>query len=103
YELISGRLPFEGLNASDIAANIIRVDPALITRRGGGAVPPRLAAIVQRAMAKDRDQRYARAQHLLDDLQQLRGDLDRDAALVVGSEETQSTTTEALDLDFAAP
>jgi non-specific serine/threonine protein kinase len=103
YELISGRLPFEGLNAADIAANIIRTDPSPLTRHGGGAVPPRLQAIVQRAMAKDREQRYAKAQHLLDDLQQLRVDLERDAALIVGTEESQTTTTETLNLEILPP
>src|ERR1051325_10448124 len=103
YELISGRLPFEGVNAADIAANIIRADAPPLTSRGGGAVPPRLAAIVQRAMMKDREQRYASAQHLVDDLQQLQTDLERDAALVVGTEESQSTTTEELGIQILPP
>ncbi|PYQ31901.1 MAG: hypothetical protein DMF56_02035 [Acidobacteria bacterium] len=103
YEVISGRLPFEGLNAAEIAANILRIDPPPITRRSGGPVAPRLAAIVQRAMVRDRDLRYRSARDLFDDLQQLRIDLERDAAAILGSEESQVTTTEELGLDISSP
>jgi predicted ATPase/serine/threonine protein kinase len=103
YEFISGRLPFEGVNAADIAANILRADPQPLTRRSGGAVPPRIAAIVQRAMVKEREQRYRSARDLLEDLQQLRTDLERDAAAVIGTEESQMTTTEELGLDISSP
>jgi len=103
YELISARLPFEGLNAADIAGKILRIDPPPITRRGGGPVPPRLASIVQRMMIKDREQRYRSARDVYEDLQQLRVDLERDAAAVVGTEESQTTTTEELGLAIAPP
>jgi len=103
YELITGRLPFEGVNAADIAANILRVDPPPMLRRSGAAVPPRLAAIVQRTMFKERDQRYRSARDLLDDLQLLRADLERDAAAVIGSEESQTSTTEELGLGISPP
>ena len=103
YELISGRLPFEGLNGAEIAANILRTDPPPLTRRGGGSAPPRLAAIVQRAMTRDRDQRYQSASELLEDLKQLHSDLERNASGIIGTEEAQTTTTEELGLDIAAP
>ena len=103
YELISGRLPFEGLNGAEIAANILRTDPPPLTRRGGGSAPPRLAAIVQRAMTRDRDQRYQSGSELLEDLRQLQSDLERNASAVIGTEEAQTTTTEELGLDIAAP
>src|SRR6185436_4475140 len=61
YEFVSGRLPFEGVNSADVAANIIRTDPPPLTGRGGASVPPRLASIVQRAMFKECDQRYRSA------------------------------------------
>jgi predicted ATPase/serine/threonine protein kinase len=80
YELISGRLPFEGDSSSDVAANILRSDPALLTRPHGVAVPQRLAAIVERAMDKDRGRRYQSARDLLEDLQTLKTDLERDTS-----------------------
>ena len=103
YEFVSGRLPFEGVNAADVAANIIRTDPPPLTGRGGTPVPPRLASIVQRAMFKECDQRYQSARDMLEDLQQLRVDLERDASLIIGTEESQTTTTEELGLDIAPP
>lgn len=81
YELISGRLPFDGDSSSDIAANILRADPLPLTRTQGGLAPPRLAAIVDRAMDKDRARRYQSARDLLEDLQALKGHLDEAPAL----------------------
>src|SRR5204863_2241656 len=79
YELISGRLPFEGDSSSDIAAHVLRSDPPPLTRRDNVAVPPRLAAIVDRAMQKDRLNRYPSARTMLDDLELLRTDLEQNA------------------------
>ncbi len=103
YELISGKLPFEGASAADIAASILKSEAQPLMRRDGGSVPPRLTAIVQRAMVKERDQRYRSSKDLLDDLQLLRADIERDAASILGTEEAQTTTTEELSLDIAPP
>jgi predicted ATPase/serine/threonine protein kinase len=103
YELLSQRLPFEGASAPDIAANVLRAEAPPLARRSGAPLPPRLAAIVERALAKDRQQRYRSARELLDDLQQLLRDLDRDAAAVLGSEASQDARTEQLDFDAAPP
>jgi non-specific serine/threonine protein kinase len=84
YELISGRLPFEGDSTSDVVASILKSLPALLTTQRGGAVPPRLSDIVGRAMHKDRALRYQSAQEMLDDLQDLRLDLDRDVMISLG-------------------
>jgi non-specific serine/threonine protein kinase len=78
YEMISGRLPFEGDSSSDIAASILRSEPAPLTRMHGEPVSPRVSAIVERAMTKDRARRYQSARDLLDELQLLKTDLERD-------------------------
>ncbi|HUP60642.1 MAG TPA: protein kinase [Thermoanaerobaculia bacterium] len=103
YELISGRLPFEGINAAVIAAHILRDDPPPLTRRNGQPVPERLAATVRLTMMKDREQRYASVQELLDDLQRMRSDLERDSMGIDGGEAAQITTTEDLTLNIAPP
>jgi non-specific serine/threonine protein kinase len=102
YELISGRLPFDGESASDIAANILRSDPPLLTRPHGAAVSPRLAAIVDRAMDKDRARRYQSARDLLEDLQTLKADLERDAASVTGTP-MRMATTESVHIEAPPP
>jgi non-specific serine/threonine protein kinase len=100
YEMISGRLPFEGDSASDVAANILRGDAPPLTRSTGAAVPPRLASIVDRAMARDRAHRYQSARELLEELQALKHDLDRDAAAIAGTAEARLATTEAVRIDI---
>jgi non-specific serine/threonine protein kinase len=103
YELLCERLPFEGVNAPDVAGAILRADLPPMTRRSGAPLPPRLAAIVQRALTKDREERYRSARDLLDDLQQLRTDLERDPAAVIGSAASQTVPTEEITFTVAPP
>jgi len=103
YELIGERLPFEGANTLEIAESIVRNEPPPLTRRSGAPLPPRLTAIVQRALIKDREQRYRTARDLLDDLQQLRSDLERNAAAVIGTQQSQATPTEDLGIVIPPP
>jgi serine/threonine protein kinase len=42
YELVSGRLPFEGESATDVAANILRNEPSPLRYADGHPVSPRL-------------------------------------------------------------
>ncbi|HEX6095318.1 MAG TPA: protein kinase [Thermoanaerobaculia bacterium] len=94
YELVSGRLPFDGESSSDVAASILRSEPPPLLQRDGTPAPPRLAAILHRALIKDRARRYGTAADLLADLKELQGDLARDAARVRGSDESRMATTE---------
>ena len=103
YELVSGRLPFEGVNSAVVASNILRAEPRPLTRRDGEAVPPRLASIIARTLMKDRARRYQTARELLDDLQKLRGDIDRDAAAIEGTYESRLATTEQVSVEGTVP
>lgn len=99
YELVSGRLPFEGISATDVAASILRSDPPPLTLANGAPAPPRLTSIVGRAMAKERSQRYANAAQLLHELESLRSDLEHHASAVIGTAEARQATTEQLSLE----
>jgi serine/threonine protein kinase len=57
YETASGRLPFEGRTAFDIASAILRELPKPL----GPPIPPGLWAIIQRCLTKEQTQRYQRA------------------------------------------
>jgi len=78
YELLSGTSPFAAGTATDIIVAVLTRDPPPLTK-----VPPAVAAIVGRALQKDRAQRYATAAELLLDLtnakQALGGDVGRAA------------------------
>jgi len=98
YELVAGRLPFEGDSSSDVAASILRSEPPPLLRRDGTPAPPRLATIVSRAMAKDRNRRYQSADDLLADLRALQSELASDASKVAGSDESRVATTEQVPI-----
>ena len=78
YELLSGTTPFAAGTATDIIVAVLTREPPPLTE-----VPPAVAAIVSRALQKDRAQRYATAAELLLDLtnakQALGGDVGRAA------------------------
>ncbi|HEX8617610.1 MAG TPA: protein kinase, partial [Thermoanaerobaculia bacterium] len=98
YELISGRLPFDGPSSADVAANILRNEPALLLRADGRAVPPRVAAIVERALSKERTRRYESARQLLEDLRAVRAELPDETPAGSGASST-ITATEPMAID----
>jgi serine/threonine protein kinase/Tfp pilus assembly protein PilF len=67
YEMLTGRLPFEGQTATDVADRILNGDPPALSRFNY-AVPERLDAIVLKALAKDPAFRYQSARELYIDL-----------------------------------
>jgi len=70
YELLTAQQPFGGETMADALANIIHREPwPLTTLRPD--VNVEFERIVNRTLAKDRDQRYANAGLLLEDLKQL--------------------------------
>jgi serine/threonine protein kinase/Tfp pilus assembly protein PilF len=78
YEMLTGRLPFEGANPTEIVDNIIHKEPVAIVRYNYD-VPPELERIVRKCLEKDRDRRYQNAREVWTDLHNLR----RDAVAVV--------------------
>lgn len=75
YELLTGVSPYEtGGPLTDVIDRILHVDPPPPSRRRRG-INDELDAIVQRAMAKDRDRRYATVDSLRNDIERyLAGD-----------------------------
>ncbi|HET9530843.1 MAG TPA: protein kinase [Blastocatellia bacterium] len=67
YEMITGRLPFEGNNQADVLAGILRSEPSPLTDFAP-EIPAELQRIVSRALSKDREQRYQTAEEMLGDL-----------------------------------
>jgi len=67
YVLLSGRRPFEGESATDILVQILTSEPPPL-KRVWPEGPWELEAIVARAMARARDQRYTTAKELAEDL-----------------------------------
>lgn len=78
YEMLTGRLPFEGAGATEIIDNIIHQEPIAIARFNYG-VPAELERIVRKCMEKDRDNRYQSIGDVAADLRNLKRDYDTGA------------------------
>ncbi|MBV8068729.1 MAG: protein kinase [Acidobacteriaceae bacterium] len=71
YEMLAGRSPFQGETDSDYMAEVLKTEPPPISEFMPDA-PPELAAIVSKAIAKDREKRYQSATELAADLKTYR-------------------------------
>ena len=74
YEMVAGNPPFSGTTPRDCTVSILNRDPRPLS----GAlsdVPLKLESIVQRALRKDRNERYQTIGEMLADLRDLRADL----------------------------
>src|SRR5262245_14780288 len=80
YELITGRRPFGGETWHHTIVAITDAEPPPIARDVQGA-PAALQEIIDRALAKDREQRYQTARAPLADAQTLRGELASDTRI----------------------
>ena len=71
YEMLTGRLPFEGETHVFVAIQHINSIP-IPPRELNPDIPPRLEEIILKAMAPDLDQRYPSAEAMLADLKEFR-------------------------------
>jgi len=79
YEMVTGRLPFAGASTSEILDRILHAQPEALARFNYD-VPAELERIVNKALRKDREQRYQTGKDLLIDLKDLQHKLEFAAA-----------------------
>ena len=82
YEMLSGRVPFDG-NATEIALASISQDPPPIAKRSGAVVDPLLERFARKLMARRLRDRFATAFEALGVLELMERDRDA-AALALG-------------------
>jgi eukaryotic-like serine/threonine-protein kinase len=70
YEMLAGKHPFSGPTRRDVVAAVINSDPPPLAAFRND-LPDVLEWIVQKALAKDREERYQTARELLNDLKRL--------------------------------
>jgi len=80
YEMITGRQPFAGETPTETLSLILQKEPAPITRYVSD-VPAEMERIVNKALTKDREERYQTAKDLLIDLRTLKRKLEVDAEM----------------------
>src|SRR4029434_3975422 len=80
YEMVAGRTPFEGETSTDVIVAITQKEPPPLARFAP-TVPAELDWIVNKALRKDRDERYQTIRELLTDLRRLRQRLEFETEL----------------------
>src|SRR5213082_2270822 len=68
YEMLTGTWPFQGKTSVDVRHAVLHEEPKPLSEARPGGAPPKLQAILARAMAKDPKQRYQKVNELRDDL-----------------------------------
>ena len=80
YELLAGRAPFSGDTPSDVLAALLERELPLLTHYVSG-LPTEVEWIEQKALRKDRDERYQTAKEMLTDLKRVKQRLEFAAEL----------------------
>ena len=80
YEMVAGRIPFEGETSTDVIVAITQKEPPPLARFAPN-IPPELDWIVMKALRKDRDERYQTIKELLTDLRRLKQRLEFESEL----------------------
>jgi eukaryotic-like serine/threonine-protein kinase len=78
YEMLTGKLPFEGNTTSDYLAAILKTEPVPLSRLNPH-VPAELERIINKTLTKDCEERYQTAKDLLIDLKRLKKQLELNA------------------------
>ena len=94
YEMVAGKLPFEGSTTTDVLALILHREPSslLLYQR---SLPGELERIVEKALTKERETRYQTAKDLSVDLKRLRQRLEVEAEIersITPEEEARRTS-----------
>jgi TolB-like protein/Flp pilus assembly protein TadD len=106
YEILAGRLPFEGENSVDVIASILKKEPAPLNLYRP-RVPRALQQLIEKCLRKDPAERYQTAQELLNALKEIRQDLDAQnkleatAAAAQASGDAETKLIEAQQTDDA--
>lgn len=78
YEMLTGKMAFKGATVTDVIVSLVEHQPPPLSECLPEA-PPRLGKILNRAIAKNREDRYQTIDELLDDLKRMRRRLEVEA------------------------
>jgi serine/threonine protein kinase/TolB-like protein/Tfp pilus assembly protein PilF len=78
YEMITARLPFEGETASDVIASILKSNLVPVTHHVS-ETPRELSSVITKALRKNPDERYQKMPEMLDEIKDLRQELEFEA------------------------
>src|SRR5215813_6061663 len=81
FEMVAGCNPFAAATSNEIISVILSKEPPPPLTRFTRLVPERLEEIIEKALAKNRDERYQTSKDLLIDLRRLKQSLDLKAGM----------------------
>jgi len=99
YEMVAGRLPFDGSHTNEILASILSDKESQPLGRYTREVPAELERIVAKALRKNRDERYQTIKDLLLDLKNLKQRLEFEIEL----ERSAPASERAVSEEFRVP
>ncbi|MEP6922214.1 MAG: WD40 repeat domain-containing serine/threonine protein kinase [bacterium] len=80
YEMLAGRVPFDGATTSDVIVSILEKEPQPLRQYSPDA-PIELEWMIKKALAKDREERYQTIKDFQIDLKRLKQELEIQAKL----------------------
>src|SRR5262245_57403275 len=92
YELVAGFAPFGGASYGEVMAAILTRDPPPLTRYSREA-PAELERMLGKALAKEREERYQAVEDFLEDLKNLKLELELEAKLKRAGQSDDEETT----------
>ena len=99
YEMVAGRLPFDGSHTNEILASILSDKESQPLARYSREVPTELERIVSKALRKNRDERYQTIKDMLLDLKNLKQRLEFEIEL----ERSAPASERAVSEEFRVP
>ncbi len=96
YEMLSGKQPFKRENHAETIAAVLNYEPPIAKTMHDA--PPELQRIVQKSLAKDKEERYQTARDLWIDLQTLKQELDFQDKLERATEPPSETKIQIFDV-----
>lgn len=79
YEMLTGTWPFQGQTAIEVRHAVLNDEPVQLSKVRPGRVPPRLQAILDKALAKDPRNRYQKIAHFAEDVRSIVRELSSDS------------------------
>jgi len=96
YEMLAGKKAFEADNAIDAVSSLLYNEPTPLRQLLPG-LPPEIESIVDKAIKKDREERYQSAQELLAELEEVQQDLKFQNKLERSAANLEEPATEILN------
>jgi len=101
YEMLTGRLPFSGSSAVEIAVKHMNESPAAPTELNA-SIPPELERITLKAMAADIEERYQSAEELLSDLEVYHNEVIATMVQLESDDSAEAKSADGSDIAGAA-